>query len=170
MLIAPSLFMKAYPCVIDLTAEKCTFAAPSVASWRAVAIAVTDPTFPVPNSSGIFSIALGVFSAIVVLFRHNYLVGERAKYCKWVPNFMALGLAFVLPATQYGTAMVIGSIIAVVWAKRYPAGYDIYFFAVAAGMIAGEGMGGVGNALLEIAGVGSSVYASPAGCPGGVVC
>ncbi|KAI5845939.1 OPT oligopeptide transporter protein-domain-containing protein [Tricharina praecox] len=164
------LFMKAYPCVIDLTAETCSFQAPSVAAWRAVAIAVTDPTFPVPNSSGIFAIVLGLFSIIVVIFRHNYLAGERAKYRKFVPNFMAVGLAFVLPATQYGTAMLMGSIVAVIWAKRNPVAFDIFCYAVAAGMIAGEGLGGVVNAVLEIAGIGSSVYASPAGCPGGMVC
>jgi uncharacterized oligopeptide transporter (OPT) family protein len=40
--LAPALFMlfsKAYPCIIDLEAETCPFGAPSVAAWRAVAVA-----------------------------------------------------------------------------------------------------------------------------------
>jgi uncharacterized oligopeptide transporter (OPT) family protein len=162
--------MKAYPCVLDLDASYCSFQAPSVAAWRAVATAVTDPTFPVPNSSGIFAIVLGIFSIVVVLFRHNYLVGHREKYRIYVPNFMAIGLAFVLPQTQYGTAMLTGSIIAYFWAKKNPVSFDTFCYAVAAGMIAGEGLGGVVNAILEIAGVGSSVYGSAVGCPGDSFC
>jgi len=162
--------MKAYPCVLDINAKTCSFTAPSVAAWRAVAIAVTDPTFPIPTSSSTFAIIFGTVSVITIIFRHNCLVGERAKYRIWVPNFMAVGLAFVLPATQYSTAMLMGSIAAAIWAKRNPVGFDIYCYAVAAGMIAGEGLGGVVNTILEVAGVGSSVYASPVGCPGGVIC
>lgn len=165
------LFMKAYPCVLDIESDAhCAFQAPSVAAWRAVATAVTDPTFPVPNSSGIFSIVFGIFSIVVVLLRHNFLNGEREKYRIYVPNFMAVGLAFVLPQTQYGTAMLTGSLIAFFWAKKNPASFDLLCYAVAAGMIAGEGLGGVVNAILEIAGVGSSTHGSAVGCPGNVFC
>lgn len=58
--LAPAMFMlfsKAYPCIIDVDAETCPFSAPSVGAWRAVAVAVTDPVFPVPKTSGYFSIA-----------------------------------------------------------------------------------------------------------------
>ncbi|KAA8914602.1 OPT oligopeptide transporter protein-domain-containing protein [Sphaerosporella brunnea] len=173
MFLSPGMFilyMKAYPCVLDVNATTCSFQVPSVAAWRAVAIAVTDPTFPVPNSSGIFAIVLGIFSIAVVLFRHNYLIGHREKYRLYVPNFMAIGLAFVLPSTQYGTAMMTGSIVAYIWAKKNPVSFDTFCYAVAAGMIAGEGMGGVINAILEIAGIGSSKYGSAVGCPGDSFC
>jgi len=36
---------------------------------------------------------------------------------------------------------------------RNPAGFDMYMFAIAAGMLAGEGLGGVFQALLAIIGV-----------------
>ncbi|KAG9979728.1 oligopeptide transporter, partial [Aureobasidium melanogenum] len=39
--LAPAMFMlfsKAYPCIIDIEADKCPFAAPSVGAWRAVAV------------------------------------------------------------------------------------------------------------------------------------
>ncbi|KAF8244683.1 OPT superfamily oligopeptide transporter [Wilcoxina mikolae CBS 423.85] len=173
MFVAPAVFivfMKAYPCVLDLKAKSCSFSAPSVAAWRAVAIAVTDPTLPVPKSSGIFSLCIGAFSIVVVIFRQNYLVGHREKYRIYVPNFMAVGLAFVLPMTQYGTAMLTGAIIAFYWAKRNPASFDLLCYAIAGGMIAGEGLGGVINAILEITGVGSSKYGSAIGCPGDVLC
>ncbi|KAL7273709.1 hypothetical protein RUND412_003416 [Rhizina undulata] len=164
------LFMKAYPCVLELNAETCAFAAPSVAAWRAVAIAVTDPEFPIPPSSGIFTICFGILSILVVVLRHNFLTGHREKYRLYVPNFMAMGLAFVLPQTQYGTAMLTGALIAYFWAKKNAVSFDLYGYAIAAGCIAGEGMGGVFAAILEIAGVGASVHGIATGCPGDSFC
>lgn len=38
------LFVKAYPCIIDTNAGSCPFSAPSVAAWRAVAVAMTVRT------------------------------------------------------------------------------------------------------------------------------
>ena len=165
------LFMKAYPCVIDLNAETCPFSAPSVAAWRAVAIAVTDPSFPVPNTSGIFSIIFGIFGSLSVLFRHYFLTGHREKYRVYVPNFMAVGLAFVLPQTVYGTAMMMGATIAYIWAKKWPVGFDIFCYACAAGMIAGEGMGGVLNAVFQVAKIaGEEGRGWAAGCPYNEMC
>lgn len=164
------LFMKAYPCVLDAEAKHCSFSAPSVAAWKAVAVAVTEPTIPVPKSSAIFSICIAVLSVLVVVLRHNFLNGHREKYRLYVPNFMAIGLAFVLPATQYSTAMLSGAIIAYIWAKRNAVSFDLLCYAIAAGMIAGEGLGGVVNAVLEISGVGPADYGSPLGCPGDSFC
>lgn len=160
------LFVKAYPCVNDLTIENCQFAVPSVAAWRAVTVAVTDPTFPIPNSSGIFSICFGILAVITVLFRHYYLVGHRAKYRMWVPNWMAVGLAFVLPTTIYGNAMLVGAVFAHFWAKKYPVNFDTYCYGVAAGMIAGEGMGGVINAIFQVANIAGDRFGTNIGCPG----
>lgn len=163
------LFMKAYPCVLNMD-EKCSFSAPSAAAWKAVAIAVTEPTIPVPKSSAIFSLCLAIVSVLAVLIRHNFLNGHREKYRLYIPNFMAIGLAFVLPATQYSTAMLAGAIVAYVWAKRNAVSFDLLCYAIAAGMIAGEGLGGVVNAVLEISGVGPAIYGSAVGCPGDSFC
>lgn len=127
--LAPALFIlfaKAYPCVLDPEAETCSFAAPSVAAWRAVAVAVTDPVFPVPNSSGIFSIVFALFGGAATVFREYGYKGKMAKYRKFHPNFMCIGLAFTLVQTYYGTAMCIGAIPAYFWAKKNPKSFDIY--------------------------------------------
>lgn len=43
----------AYPCINNLEASAtCSFPAPDVASWRAIAVAVSSPTLPIPPSSG----------------------------------------------------------------------------------------------------------------------
>ncbi len=83
-----------------------------------------------------------------------------------VPNMMAVSLAFVLPQTQYGTAMAIGATWAYIWAKRNLEGFNNYCFAVAAGLIAGEGIGGVVNAIFQIAGIGGDKYGTQIACPG----
>ncbi|KAL1583310.1 hypothetical protein WHR41_08046 [Cladosporium halotolerans] len=147
--LAPALFIlfaKAYPCILDAEAETCAFSAPSVAAWRAVAVAVTDPSSP----------------------QYGYN-GSWAKYRKFHPNFMCIGLAFTLIQTYYGTAMCIGAIPAYFWAKRSPKSFDVYGYAVAAGLIAGEGIGGVINAVFQIAGIaGPDPYGSTVGCPAGM--
>ncbi|KAF2109711.1 OPT oligopeptide transporter protein-domain-containing protein [Lophiotrema nucula] len=160
------LFSTAYPCIIDPElGDGCPFAVPSVSAWRATAVAVTDPTFPIPHSSGIFSIVFACFGSFMVMLRHYAWTGKREWIKKWHPNMMCIGLAFVLNQTQYGTAMTMGSAMAVIWAKKYPQNFDIYGFAVAAGLIAGEGIGGVINAIFEVAGISGTKYGSNTACP-----
>jgi hypothetical protein len=50
------------------------------------------------------------------------------------------------------------------WRNKRPEGYVSYGIAVAAALIAGESVGGLGSAILEIAGVGSE-YGTQLGCP-----
>src|SRR3954467_2888591 len=96
-----------YPCILDAGAEKCQFTAPSVSAWRAVAVAVTDPTFPVPLSSAIFAVIFAIFGAAMVVVRHFFWIGRLEWVRTYHPNMMCIALAFVLPQTQYGTAMVL---------------------------------------------------------------
>jgi len=167
--IAPALFVlfaKAYPCILDSNAETCAFSGPSVAAWRAVAVAMTDPTFPVPTSSGIFAICLSILGAAMIFVRQFAYKGKWAKYRAYHPNMMCIGLAFVLPQTQYGLAMLIGSVPCYFWAKRNPKSFDIYGYAIAAGLIAGEGIGGVINAIFQVAGIaGPDPYGTNIACP-----
>jgi uncharacterized oligopeptide transporter (OPT) family protein len=81
-----------------------------------------------------------------------------------------VGLAFVLPQLQYSIAMFFGSIFAWSWMRRNPKSYDMYGFAVSAGMLAGEGLGGVFQALLAVAGVLNDTYGLAVGCPLNIFC
>ncbi|KAF7562466.1 hypothetical protein G7046_g1669 [Stylonectria norvegica] len=164
------LFMSAYPCVWqpdpDPTA-KCPFNAPSVASWVAVAQAVTLPSIPIPLSSGIFSIVMGVIAAIQALVKNFYLVGPREKYRNYLPNWMAVGVAWVLGADSgYANAIMFGSVTAWWWMKYFPRTFEMYAFAVAAGLIAGEGLAGVVNAALTLGGVSGDKVGSKVGQTG----
>ncbi|KAL0261827.1 hypothetical protein SLS55_003259 [Diplodia seriata] len=160
------LFATAYPCILDTEAEHCAFSAPSVSAWRAVAIAVTDPDFPIPTSSGIFAICFSILGVVMVLMRHWLWVGKWEWVKAYHPNMMCISLAFVLPQTVYGLAMIMGSLPAYLWAKRYPHSFEIYGYAIAAGLIAGEGIGGVVNAIFQIAGISGDFYGTNIACPG----
>ena len=143
------LFTTATPCILYLPESgDCTYGAPSVSAWAAVAQAVSAPKLPIPASSGYTAIALGLFSVLSVVAKHLWV---PKRYWGWIPNWNAVGLAFVVPQVYYSIAMAAGSIFNYVWALRSPAGYDMYMFAVAAGMLAGEGLGGVLQALLAVA-------------------
>ncbi|THV04736.1 oligopeptide transporter [Dendrothele bispora CBS 962.96] len=157
------LFTKASPCIIDDTIEHCTYGAPSVAAWQAVAVAVSSPKLPVPPSSGYTAIGLGVFSVICVVIKHLWV---PKKYWHYIPNWNAVGLAFVVPQVFYSIAMAVGATVNYFWLKRNPAGYDMYMFAIAAGLLAGEGLGGVFNALLAVIGVDGGKHGTAIGCPG----
>jgi uncharacterized oligopeptide transporter (OPT) family protein len=104
---------------------------------------MTDPDFPVPPSSGIFAIVFAIFGVGLVFFRHWCYHSGRKSWTKWIPNMLIMGLAFLLPQTQYGTAMSMGAVITNVWQSKNMVSFEIYGYSVAAGLIAGEGIGGV---------------------------
>jgi len=83
-----------------------------------------------------------------------------------------MGLAFVTPQVYYPIAMALGATLNHFWEKRNPKGYDMYGFPIAADLLAGEGLGGVLQALLQVAGVGADGIhrGSWVGCPGNQFC
>lgn len=161
------LFAEAYPCITDVEIECTAFGMPAVAAWRTVAIAVTSPTLPIPPTSGYFAIGLAIVAVATVIIKYT-LVPVRHRH--WVPNWNAIGLGFVVPQIYYPLAMVIGAHLAHTWAKRWPKTWEIWGFALSAGMIAGEGMGGVMTALFTILKIDGGEYGSAVACPAGLYC
>ncbi|KAF9269609.1 OPT oligopeptide transporter [Marasmius fiardii PR-910] len=162
------LFTKAAPCIIAADQNgHCTYGAPSVSAWGAVALAVTSPKLPIPKSSGYTAIALSLTAVVCVCIKHWFI---PRKYWHYVPNWNAIGLGFVVPQTYYSIAMAVGSVMNYYWLKRSPKTYDLYMFAVAAGLLAGEGLGGVFNALLAVIGVDGGHFGTAIGCPGNEFC
>ena len=116
----------------------------------------------VPPSSGYTAIALSVAAVATVILKHFYI---PRKYWVYVPNWNAVGLGFVLPEVYYPLIMTVAATLNWVWERRGPGSFELYGFPLSAGLVAGEGMGGVMNAILSIAGVGGSVYGTAIGCP-----
>ncbi|KAG8760977.1 hypothetical protein FRC14_000578 [Serendipita sp. 396] len=161
------LFATAYPCITDLDVECTAFGLPSVSAWRTVAVAVTSPKLPIPPSSGYFAIGLSLLAIITVVVKHTLI---PARFHAWVPNWNAIGLGFVVPQTYYPIAMVVGAHLAYTWARRWPKSWEIWGFALSAGLVAGEGMGGVLTALLTIVKADGSYYGSAVACPAKEYC
>ncbi|EER44648.1 conserved hypothetical protein [Histoplasma capsulatum H143] len=166
---APSIFLifaTAYPCILSTEnnppttsnnstttpTNACEFSSPSVAAWRAVAVAATEPVLPIPHTSLTFSIVMAIIGVLMIIIRHSVWVGKWERMRAYHPNVMILAMAFTLPSPQYGIAMLIGSLMAVVWHWKAPLGYEAFGYAVAAGLMAGEGIGGTINALLSVLG------------------
>lgn len=159
------LFTKAYPCIIDTSAETCAFAAPAAASFTGLAQVMTAQKFPLPTSSGICALVLGIFSFLLSFAKRYLLSGSREKYRVFVPNMTLIGLAFVIPAPCYSIATTIGALTAWGWRRKWPLSAEAYIIPLAAGMIGGEGIGGVINAILEIAQVSGTYYGTNIACP-----
>lgn len=162
------LFSEAYPCINDLNLQAtCSFSAPDVGPYRAIAIAVTSSSLPVPSSSGYFSIAVLIWCFVQTFIKYRFV---PEKYHCYVPNLVAMGIAFILNTTTYPTAVAIGATIGFVWARQWPAAFAMYCYAIAAGMIAGEGLGGIVGAILQVASVSGNYYGTAIGCPAETYC
>lgn len=162
------LFTKSAPCILyPPETGICSYGAPSVSAWAAVSAAVTAKHLPIPKSSGFTAIGLSIVATITVAVKHFYI---PRKYWHYIPNWNAIGLAFVVPQVYYPIAMIIGATGNYFWERRSPATFDMYGFALAAGLVAGEGIGGVMNAILAVAGVDGGHYGTSIGCPGFEFC
>ena len=106
------------------------------------------------------------FGAITVLVRHFLWTGRWHWMRQYHPSMMVISLGFIIPATIYATAILMGALLAWYWMKKNPKSFDAYGYAVAAGWIAGEGIGGVVNAGMQILGVSGDVFGTGVGCPG----
>ncbi len=166
------LFMAAYPCVwqadlSELEQAQCAFHAPSAGAWQAVAEAMTLPSIPIPHSCVVFTIVIAVLVGLQVVVKNLFLVGPREKYRAFLPNWMSIGVAWVLgPDTGYANMVAFGAITAWWWRKYFPRSFEVYCYAVAAGLIAGEGLGGVINAALTLGGVDGTTIGTKIGIPG----
>lgn len=62
--------------------------------------------------------------------------------------------------------MAAGATFNYIWERRNSRSFDMYMFPISAGLLAGEGLGGVLLALLSVAGVGADgvKYGTSVGC------
>jgi uncharacterized oligopeptide transporter (OPT) family protein len=116
--------------------------APAVATWRAVAELFAEGLSALPEGAMVaMSIGAGVGIGLAVM--EKVLPKRVASY---VPSPAALGLAFTVQAwTSF--SLFAGSMVG--WAlRRWAPGWsERYLTAIAAGVIAGESLVGVGIAI-----------------------
>ncbi|KAH9832110.1 uncharacterized protein C8Q71DRAFT_861390 [Rhodofomes roseus] len=79
---------------------------------------VSGSSLPIPTSSGIVALCLMALALPVSTFvKYRYIPVDKQH---WVPNWNAVGIAFVLgPTNTYPIAMTFGSVVAFVWRRRW---------------------------------------------------
>jgi putative OPT family oligopeptide transporter len=118
--------------------------APAVATWKVVAETLANGLGAIPDSALLAVLiggAVGVAAAVL----------EHYRTPRWLPSMPAVGLAMVIPASLAIT-MFVGSLIALALVRFRPSVAQRFVIATASGLIAGESLTGVGQALLGILG------------------
>lgn len=112
--------------------------APAVATWKAVAEALSGGLQGIPGSA---LIAMGVAAVVGVglALLEQRLRPERLA---WVPSGTSVGLAFVVPAATSMT-LFIGAALGAVLHRVAPRWSTRFLLSLAAGLVAGESLYGV---------------------------
>ena len=78
---------------------------------------------------------------------------RRFKSIKsYMPSGLAVGIAFIVPAF-YSVIICLGAMALMIWRWRSASGAERLAFAVASGLIAGEGLFGIVKAAMTLIGV-----------------
>jgi uncharacterized oligopeptide transporter (OPT) family protein len=118
--------------------------APAVAAWKAVAELFREGFDAMPTMAMEAMVIAGGLG-VVLAFLEKVLPRKAAT---WVPSPGSVGLAMVVPAL-YSVSMFIGAVIAFVLTKTKPEWSKSFLIVLAAGLIAGESLVGVGLAIWE---------------------
>jgi uncharacterized oligopeptide transporter (OPT) family protein len=126
-----------------LTAE---WPAPAVATWKAVAEVLSAGLQAIPPGC---TPAMGVAAVLALVLS---ILERRVppRFGRWLPSGPALGLAFVIPA-WISLSMALGAVAAAVAARLAPGWAGRFVTALAAGLVAGESLAGIGAAMSSFA-------------------
>ena len=138
------LFDQAY----EIGGENSPLTAPAAQAWKAVAEVMSKGFDALPMMAEWGMLGGAVLGALFPLIRRF-----KPSWAAYTPSGLAFGIAFIVDA-KYAIAMFIGSMGFVVWKKFRPASFEALVFAVACGLIAGEGLAGITNAILTLLGIG----------------
>ncbi|KAG1333182.1 hypothetical protein G6F62_006896 [Rhizopus arrhizus] len=157
------LFADAYPCIIDQNLDaECEFGLVAVKAWASVTKLLTGASEPLSRNSMIATIICAIAGVVFPLVRH-FFVPE--KYRKFYPSVSAVGIAMINTSPEVPLAMFIGWVSGKIWKRLRRTAYDDLMYSVAAGMIAGQGISAILQALFKITGVKGAVIT--ASCPMG---
>jgi uncharacterized oligopeptide transporter (OPT) family protein len=120
--------------------------APAAMAWKAMAEILAKGFDALPPQAVMAVLFAGLVGIAIPLLRKI----ERIK--NWVPSGLAMGIAFIIPA-YYSLVMFYGMAAWWFWKRRNPTAVEKFNFALASGLVAGEGLMGIVNAVLTILGV-----------------
>lgn len=121
------------------------WAAPAVAQWKAVAEVFSEGLSAMPEGALDAFLIAGALGIVLALAEKL----SPKDLARWIPSPSAMGLALVIPV-YYSISFFLGGLLFVV-AKRFAESWTARFAIVlAAGIIAGESLAGVGDAILKV--------------------
>jgi putative OPT family oligopeptide transporter len=119
--------------------------APAVATWKAVAEIFVEGMKAMPPGALAAMLIAGAVGVVLAILEKTVPSRLRA----YVPSGTALGLAFVLPAYN-AIYMFLGAGLALSLGRAVPRWSERFVVVIAAGLIAGESLTGVGIALQKM--------------------
>lgn len=122
--------------------------APAAHAWKAVAELLANGLDALPPNAE-YAVLAGAALGVALPVLRKFLPKHLKDY---VPSTLAMGIAMIVPA-YYSVAMFMGAMVLVVWKKLSPKTCAALSFAVASGLVAGEGLAGIPKALLVLLGV-----------------
>ncbi len=120
--------------------------APAAQAWRAMAELLARGLEAMPPQAAGAVLAGVIFGAVLPVLRRIRTLAP------FVPSGLAFGIAFIVPPF-YSITICLGAMLLVLWRVRYPSGARRLSFAVASGLIAGEGLFGIVKAAMTLLGV-----------------
>jgi uncharacterized oligopeptide transporter (OPT) family protein len=125
-----------------ITAE---WPAPAVATWKAVAEALSQGASAVPPGA-VPAIIIAAIAGIALALAEKLLPESWQPY---VPSASAIGLGFVIPAWN-AISLFLGAALAALFTLARPNTAQRLVVVIAAGLIVGESLAGVAGALVTI--------------------
>ena len=119
--------------------------APAVAQWKAVA-EVFSKGFDAMPQGALWAMAIAGTAGLVLAVMEKVLPKKAAT---WVPSPAAFGLALVIPAWN-SISFFIGAVLALIAARLFKSWAARFTVVIASGVIAGEGLTGVGVAIQKL--------------------
>ena len=116
--------------------------APAVATWKAVAEVLSKGLSEIPQGAGWAMLVASLIGLAMAIAERNMPPNMAAYF----PSAPAIGLAFVIPAWN-SLSLFLGAALAALLARFMPAWARRNTLALAAGLVAGESLAGVGLAI-----------------------
>lgn len=118
--------------------------APAVATWKAVAEVLQQGIDALPPAT-LPAIAVAALAGIISAWLNN----TSRWASRWLPSAPAMGLAFVIPASN-SISLCLGALLATVISRYAHRWGQRFLLALAAGLVAGESLAGMAGALVQL--------------------
>jgi OPT family oligopeptide transporter len=112
------------------------FPAPGTQSWYRIAKVLTEGLSSLPDTAKIALLG-GCFVGILLPLIEKFVV--PAKYRKFWPSAMGLGLSWVVPFAS-AFSFAIGAVISFIWSRVHKKSESVFNVPIASGLIAGESL------------------------------